>query len=31
MKDPETHAAFKTHGIKLISYRELAEMRRNGK
>ncbi len=29
MKDPETHAAFKTHGIKLISYRELAEMRKN--
>ena len=31
MKDPETHAAFKTHGIKLISYRELAEMRKNKK
>lgn len=31
MKDPETHAAFKTHGIKLISYRELAEMRKNNK
>ncbi len=31
MKDPETHAAFKTHGIKLINYRELAEMRRKEK
>ena len=29
MKDPETHAAFKTHGVKLISYRELAAMRLN--
>lgn len=29
MKDPETHAAFKTHGIRLINYRELAEMRKN--
>jgi len=29
MKDPETHAAFKTHGIKLINYRELAELKKN--
>lgn len=28
MMDEETHAAFKTHGIKLISYRDLAEMRK---
>ncbi len=29
MKDPETHAAFKTHGIRLISYREVAAFRWN--
>ncbi len=29
MKDPETHAAFKTNGIRLISYRELAAFRLN--
>lgn len=28
MKDPETHAAFKTHGIHLISYRDLVELRK---
>ena len=28
MKDPETHAAFKTHGVHLISYRDLTEMKR---
>ena len=28
MKDPELHAAFKTHGIRLISYRELARIRK---
>lgn len=31
MKDPEVHAAFKVHGVKLISYRDLVELRRNGK
>ena len=29
MRDPETHAAFKTHGVHLISYRELAAFRLN--
>lgn len=29
MKDPETHAAFKTNGIHLISYRDLVELRKN--
>lgn len=28
MKDPETHAAFRTHGINLISYRDLKELRK---
>ena len=28
MKDPETHAAFRTHGVRLISYRDLAAMRK---
>ena len=28
MKDPETHAAFKTHGIHLISYRDLVALRK---
>ena len=28
MKDPETHAAFKTHGVHLISYRDLVELRK---
>ena len=28
MKDPEVHAAFRTHGVHLISYRDLAEMRK---
>ena len=28
MKDPETHAAFKTHGVRLISYRDLVELRK---
>ena len=28
MKDPETHAAFKTHGVRLISYRDLAAIRK---
>lgn len=30
MKDPETHAAFKTHGIHLISYRDLVKLRNAG-
>ncbi len=29
MKDPETHAAFKANGVRLISYRELAAFRLN--
>ena len=28
MKDPEVHAAFKTHGVHLISYRDLVELRK---
>lgn len=28
MKDEETHAAFRTHGIKLISYRDLVKLRK---
>lgn len=28
MKDPEVHAAFKVHGVKLISYRDLVEMKK---
>ena len=28
MKDPETHAAFRPHGVHLISYRDLAAMKR---
>lgn len=28
MKDPETHKAFEVSGVKLISYRELAEMKK---
>ena len=31
MKDPVTHEFFKNKGIELISYRELIEMRKNGK
>lgn len=31
MKDPETHAAFKTHGVHLISYRDLVDLRKNQK
>ncbi|MBQ6421889.1 MAG: polysaccharide deacetylase family protein [Clostridia bacterium] len=30
MKDPETHAAFKTHGVHLISYRDLVKLREAG-
>ena len=28
MKDPEVHAAFKTHGIRLISYRDLVQLKK---
>ena len=28
MKDPEVHAAFKAHGIHLISYRELVQLKK---
>ena len=28
MKDPEVHTAFKTHGIRLISYRDLVQLKK---
>ena len=30
MKDPETHEAFRTHGVHLISYRDLVKLRNAG-
>lgn len=30
MKDPQVHAAFRTHGVRLISYRDLVKLRNAG-